>query len=93
MDKLLVLTGVLERQQETQHDEELGEWLNREGNEELGPLALVPIPRRKKRIIETPIKDQDGSSSYSGSSDESESDESESETSEDSSSSGDEDDA
>ena len=89
MDKLLVLTGVLERQ-ETQ-DEKLDEWLNREGDEELGPLALVPIPRRKKRLIETLIKDEDVASSNSGGSDESESDESESETSEDSST-GDEDD-
>jgi hypothetical protein len=77
MDKLLVLTGVLERQ-ELQDDEELDDWLKRENDEELGPLALVPIPCRKKRKIETPIRDEDDTDTYSGSSDESESDKSKS---------------
>lgn len=67
IDKLLVVTGVLERQ-ETQDD--VNQWLE---GDELGPLSLVPIPRRHWQLLNAP----DPSCSTSDS-DESDSDESES---------------
>lgn len=72
MDKLLVLTGVLERQ-ETE-DEELGDWLKRDEDSDLGPLALVPVPRRKKHAIAIKAENDDDDLNSSDSSDESESD-------------------
>lgn len=47
MDKLLVLTGVLERQE---IDEDLDDWLQRDDADGLGPLALVPIPRKQRAV-------------------------------------------
>jgi len=81
MDKLLVLTGVLERQET---GDGLVEWLQREDDDALGPLALVPIPR-KRRAIQTPqdVKDETLSSS-DGSDGESKSDESNSDSTEES---------
>jgi zinc finger HIT domain-containing protein 3 len=67
VDKLLVLTGVLERQHT---DTDLSQWLE---EDDLGPLALVSIPRQ----IRAPLNTTDESCSASDS-EESDSDESES---------------
>jgi len=79
MDKLLVLTGVLERQ-ETEDDLTLKEWLELNEEEALGPLALVPLPRKQRTLV-VPQDAADDSSSSSDDSDESDSDESNSESS------------
>lgn len=88
MDKLLVLTGVLERQETEQG---LSEWLTLENAEELGPLALVPLPRKKRPVImqqndtEQDANDDDTSNSSDESDDSNSSD---ADSSEDSSGSG-----
>lgn len=73
MDKLLVLTGVLERQET---EEELSEWLTRQEDEELGPLALVPLPRKRRPVDALQDLKDEMSSSSDDSSSESESDDS-----------------
>jgi hypothetical protein len=67
IDKLLVLTGVLERQ-ETQDD--MSQWLE---GDELGPLSLVPIPRQQRPRLNTPDASCSTSDSDKLDSDESES--------------------
>ncbi len=50
-DKLLVVSGILERQDEGPHnDNDLEDWLNRKP-EELGQLVLKPIPRQRLRPV------------------------------------------
>lgn len=58
LDKLLVTTGVLERQNES---EDMTIWLRR-SEDDLGPLALKPIPRRGQAIIQPTIMNNNTSS-------------------------------
>jgi hypothetical protein len=72
MDKLLVLAGILERQQEDDEEEllPLGEWLQEQvDREELQQsLALKPIPRRTMPVFE-PVENQESSSEDASDSD------------------------
>jgi len=76
VDKLLVTAGILERQDVS---EELAIWLKRK-EDDLGPLALKPIPRRCEPIQLPPMQNHDDSSSEDSS--ESDEDSSSSENSE-----------
>jgi len=58
LDKLLVVTGVLERQ-EQEEEESLEEWLERHGGREesLGPLVLASIQRKPRLDTDEPSSD------------------------------------
>lgn len=65
LDKLLVTAGVLEREKES---EDMMSWLYR-SEDDLGPLALKPIPRRGQAVIQPLVMNDDTSSDEGTSSD------------------------
>jgi hypothetical protein len=67
VDKLLVTCDVLERQDTSAED--MAAWLNRTEND-LGPLALKPIPRRGQPIELPPMVNSDDGDDASPSSEE-----------------------
>lgn len=96
MDKLLVVAGVLERQQQegSDDDETLDDWLSREQGVELGHLTLVPLPRKRRPVTQEvlkEVKDEIKSTSSESSESDSSSDSGDSDSSDDSSSSSDDD--
>lgn len=84
VDKLLVITGILERE-ETEEKEEMEDWLERD-SDDLGPLALKPVPRKipmklpavlddsDESVVDSSSEDSDDGSSDSDSSEDDDSD-------------------